>query len=275
MLSKRTGFSRPWHYLQVASWALGLLQAGIAYGVIMQEIEDVGERIGFICLFSLAFGGTCGLALVVMLVDPTDPVVYQHQNAMAKGWAFDEGAYELICTSCQTNVSKASKHCAHCARCIAHFDHHCKWLNTCIGGRNYPFFAALLGLLETTELVLVAFGTMTITEGVNQPLEGLNLVKLVLLVSVTGLATVTGCVTLQLILFHIWLRSKGRTTYDYIKAKRQRVQPTRKRSPNRAPADVISTSRNVQRPAEPAVGEVSEEDGYSRSDGSPHMPALD
>ena len=276
MLSKRTGFSRPWHYLQVASWALGALQTGIAYGVILQEISDVTERICFLCLFSIALGGTCALAMVVMVVDPTDPVVYQHQDAMAKGWVFDENAYDLICTSCQTNVNKRSKHCAYCARCSAHFDHHCKWLNTCIGGRNYPYFAGLLGLLETTELVLMVFGGVTISDRVDQTLEGVDILKLVLLVSGTGLAVVIGCVTLQMIILHVWLRAKGQTTYDYIKAKRQRIRPNKRTI--RPSAGVISTSANAvsppEPPAAPQLGEASEDEGYSHSDDSPHIAAV-
>lgn len=45
------------------------------------------------------------------------------------------------CHLCNIETSgQKTKHCSVCNKCVAVFDHHCKWLNHCIGGRNYILF---------------------------------------------------------------------------------------------------------------------------------------
>lgn len=35
--------------------------------------------------------------------------------------------------------ASSSRHCRFCDKCVLCFDHHCNWLNTCIGEKNYKY----------------------------------------------------------------------------------------------------------------------------------------
>jgi len=44
------------------------------------------------------------------------------------------------CESCHIVRPLRTSHCHDCNNCVMGFDHHCVWLGTCIGKRNYTLF---------------------------------------------------------------------------------------------------------------------------------------
>jgi palmitoyltransferase len=39
----------------------------------------------------------------------------------------------MLCPSCEVICTTESRHCYICNRCVERFDHHCQWINNCIG----------------------------------------------------------------------------------------------------------------------------------------------
>lgn len=66
----------------------------------------------------------------------------------------NEFSIESFCTACIIRKPLRSKHCSDCDRCVAKFDHHCPWVDNCIGENNLKYF---VGFLFWTPICLALF----------------------------------------------------------------------------------------------------------------------
>ena len=48
--------------------------------------------------------------------------------------------YERVCKSCRAVKPPRTHHCSICGRCVMKMDHHCPWMNNCIGLNNQKAF---------------------------------------------------------------------------------------------------------------------------------------
>ena len=103
------------------------------------------------------------------------------------------------------------------------------WLNNCIGSENYASFRRLIFwflIFNLLSLALVgtaaAFGLLSFESS-----KIAKAFKIVIFVQ-ASLSVVVILFDLQLILFHVWLVSKGITTYEYIHYKRERTEKKQK-----------------------------------------------
>lgn len=67
-----------------------------------------------------------------------------------------------VCTKCNVIKIPRSKHCNICDKCIDLYDHHCVWINQCVGSNNYKYFIKFLVSHIITTFVLVLFGLYAI-----------------------------------------------------------------------------------------------------------------
>ena len=65
----------------------------------------------------------------------------------------------LLCADCEVVRTDRSRHCSICNKCVERFDHHCPWINNCVGLDNHgvfmSFLVSMFALLALTNFSLI------------------------------------------------------------------------------------------------------------------------
>lgn len=112
-----------------------------------------------------------------------------------------------FCETCKIYRPRRASHCSVCQNCVEVFDHHCPFVNNCIGKRNYRFFVLFLAGIV---LSMIAFLVNLIIFGINMAGTQINSLIVIILCSIA--AAVVGIPLVGFLLFHIFLAVTGKTT---------------------------------------------------------------
>lgn len=132
------------------------------------------------------------------------------------------------CHTCEIIRPPRASHCAECDNCVLRFDHHCPFVNNCVGQRNYHFFIGFttsvccLAILVLPSLAWFYLDTRTTRRGFKKAEEPQEEENDYLMYGLFVIACIVGIAALALVglwCYHMFLISQGKTTKEHRKGK--------------------------------------------------------
>jgi palmitoyltransferase ZDHHC13/17 len=81
-------------------------------------------------------------------------ITFKYQNNQDSDWKTN---LNRLCHTCRTIKPLRSSHCRFCNRCVLAFDHHCPYIQNCVGYRNRPYFFTFVTSMATLQLITAWF----------------------------------------------------------------------------------------------------------------------
>eukprot|EP01134_Creolimax_fragrantissima_P007298 CFRG7298T1 len=107
-------------------------------------------------------------------------------------------------------------HCSICERCILRYDHHCPWINNCVGFKNYKYFYCFLLYTFIFCLYVVGTGIPFVVDWLTSNDTGnTRQAAYPLLLSLVIIGGLFALMVSGLLFFHTYLISVNKTTVEH------------------------------------------------------------
>ncbi|ACO66019.1 predicted protein, partial [Micromonas commoda] len=142
------------------------------------------------------------------------------------------------CHRCECPKPELTHHCKVCRKCVLKMDHHCPWVNNCVGHRNYRYFFNFLAWLWLACALTVALTWRPAWYGGRGLTTGLRSKTATLFSAVLALSIF--CAMCLMWFWHVYLVCTAQTTIDYYEFRDLRKEAKRRGVVWRNPHDLGS-----------------------------------
>ncbi|XP_044017780.1 putative uncharacterized protein DDB_G0292292 [Aphidius gifuensis] len=239
------GLQLPLHPQQIVGWLILLL---LITTFIIKLLPQVNKPYNDILKYLVTIVLIIHISshLLSLLIDPSSSKIRKQPSNIVVP-EFDKTKHQHViengrCHLCNITISseKKTKHCSVCNKCIDNFDHHCMWLNNCIGKRNYKFFIICIVSAIVSALISFLLSFIEIATSINYyinnqtnntiimdnnttlpitPIQDNS--SLIIITIVCLLSAIAAALLIHLCVFHGYITYLGITTYEYVKNKRE------------------------------------------------------
>ena len=225
------GFQCPLHPTQLFTFVLYGMDILSFYLINMVSLSHITPALVIMSIvYAILAIGTAYYAYLSTITNPEDPTIHLERQCRDKNIEFSTATYDYRCEICAAHVLAGTKHCGKCNRCTQGFDHHCQYLNNCIGKDNYPYFFKLiiwvfwLCLTHNVTNAFVVYDIVTEKSHIKQNHLQVYNIELssqfyAILIAIMVLNSMALIFLIHLIAFHIELKHKGLTTFEYLRLK--------------------------------------------------------
>lgn len=206
------GFECPWTVEQVTVFLIATVLVILFYVSVPDALNHEGKKRESELFFSVSVFTMCAVVLgfLYVLIGFVDP-----------------GTDQGVECFCMKKTQTSTRYCQICKKNVKGLDHHCIWLNTCVGKRNYPLFFLFITTGTLTFSTQVVVSALTLADWT----DDLSTRNWILLIIQGIISFLVANLLLSLVVFHIYLQFVGIGTYDWLirRAQNQRRKQKEKR----------------------------------------------
>lgn len=157
------GLQLPLHPLQIVGWITLIVFVLTSYLVIIPTFRQTIIRLSLYVTLSVLLVIHVVTHIAALIIDPAD-IELRKISTRKVVPEFDRSKHSHViengrCHLCNIKTSsQRTKHCSVCNKCVQAFDHHCKYLNSCVSkSRNYvPFLMCVASAVAAVLVILAA-----------------------------------------------------------------------------------------------------------------------